>query len=292
MAATIGPVGPDNPRITGPTTRDRYGIFSVAEREDLPPHASLGGLQWITGNCGYDSGYAVNCGVSLGTKSFANTPSFQVALPFVVYAGRLCGPVGFSEAESQQLVVQKLKASEQGVVEQVFSQQLFGQSPGLSNNPAVVTVVIGATDSFADAVGQLEAAFYAAYGPQGVIHAPIRSGIHFSSQSLMWPDRDHPMIGNNNVWRTVSGTAVSIGNYSGLSPVGAAPAAGTQWLYMTPPVKIWAQPDGQLKPSPIEGSLNRTTNQETWLVERSYVVGFECNVVFAVNVELPTQTTT
>lgn len=290
MAVTTGPVGPDG--IEGPRTRDRYGLFSVAEIDTLPNHAVLGGLQWITGNCGDATGYTVNCAPSLTTKSFPNEPGYQVANPFVVYAGRLCGPVGFDEAESQRLVVQKLKANEQAVVENVFSQQAFGQSPGLANNPAVVTVVIGATDNFADAIGQLEAAFYANYGPGGVIHAPIRSGSHFASQHLITPDREHPLPGNSAVWRTAIGSAVSIGNYANLSPVGAAAAVGTQWIYMTPPVKIWRQSDSDIIVAPLEGALNRATNQETWLAERAYVVGFECGVVYAVNAELPTQTTT
>jgi hypothetical protein len=290
MVATIPPVGPTG--VEGPRTRDRYGIFSVAERDTLPEHASLGGVQWITGNCGFGVGYEVNCGASLATKTFSNTPSFETALPFVVYAARLCGTVGFTEEESQRLVIQKLKASEQAVVEAVFSDQLVGQSPGLANNPAVVTVPAVAGSNFADDIGRLEAAFYAVYGQQGVLHVPLRAGMHMPSQHLLFADRDHPMPGNSGVWRTESGTAVSIGNYSGNTPAGAAPPAGTQYIYMTPPVKIWAQYDSELRPAPIEGALNRATNQETWLVERTYVMGFECDVVFAVEASLPTQTTT
>lgn len=290
MAVTIPPVGPTG--IEGPRTRDRYGIFNVAERDTLPQHASLGGLQWITGNCGFSLGYEVACIDALAEKDFDNEPSFTLALPFVVYATRLCGSVGFTEAESQRLVVAKLKASEQAIVEAAFSDQLFGQSPGLANNPAVVTVPAVVGSNFADDIGRLEAAFYAVYGQQGVLHVPLQAGMHMSSQHLLWADRDHPMPGNSGVWRTESGTAVSIGNYSGNTPAGAAPPAGTQYIYMTPPVKIWSQPDSALQPSPIEGSLNRATNQETWLVERTYVVGFECDVVFAVEASLPTQTTT
>lgn len=285
MAILTGPVD-----VTGPVTRDRYGIFSVAERETLPPHAATGGVQFIEGNCGFGTGYQVDCAVSLASKTFPSTAAFETALPFIVYAGRTCGPVGFTEAEQQRLTLQKLKASEQAVVENVFSRQLFGQSPGLSNNPAVVTVAAGT--NFADAVAKLEAAFYAVYGQQGVLHAPIRSGIHMSEQHLLIADSEHPLPGNARVWRTATGTAVSIGNYAGNSPVDAAPAAGHEWLYMTPPIKIWSQSDAQVTISPIEGSLNRTTNQETWLAERFYIVGFECDVVFAIDATLPTTTTT
>jgi hypothetical protein len=113
-----------------------------------------------------------------------------------------------------------------------------------------------------------------------------------ASQHLIYADKEHPMPGNAAVWRTAIGSAVSIGNYPSLSPAGALPAVGTQWIYMTPPVKIWRQSDEQVFVSPVEGALNRATNQETWLAERTYVMGFECDVVLAVNVELPTQTTT
>lgn len=291
MAMVTGPVGPGG--VTGPRSEDRYGLFSVAEMDTLPYHAGGGGLQWITSECGISHGYRVACGVDLAAKTFdSGQPSFQVALPFVVYATRVCGPVGFTTDEQQAMVVSKLLATEQAATELVFSDQLFDQSPGLANNAAVVTVPAVAGTNFADQIGRLEAAFYALYGQAGVLHVPFRAGDHMSSQHLLWPDREHPMPGNRPVWRTASRSAVSIGNYTGNSPVGVAPAAGTQWIYMTPQVKIWAQPTEDLKPSPIEGSLNRTTNQETWLVERNYVMGFECAVVLAILATLPTQVTT
>jgi len=285
MAVTTGPV-----TVAGPQSRDRYGLFAVAEMADLPAHASLGGVQWITGNCGMDTGYTVACGESLGNKAFPVGNLVDTATPFVVYAGRTCGTVGFTEAEQQALILQKLRASEQAVVETVFSAQQSGQSPGLANNPDVITVAPGT--NFVDSIGLLEAAFYNFYGLQGVLHLPFRSGEHASSYNLLTADAAHPLPGNSHVWRTALGTAVSIGNYTGNSPVGVGPVAGHQWLYITPPVKIWRQPDSQVTISPIEGSLNRTTNQETWLAERTYVMGFECNVVFAIDATLPTTTTT
>jgi|SRR5688572_19343138 len=288
MAVTTGPILVDAPR-----TRERYGIFAVAEiDETVDPHAFNGGVQFITGNCGDAVGYAVACAESLATKTFTNEPAFETATPFVVYAGRLCGSVGFTEAESQRYTMAKLKANEQTVVEQIFSDQLFGQSPGLTNNPSVVTVAVAAGINFVEAIGRLEAAFYAAYGYAGTIHMPFRAGEHAASQHILFADKDHPLPGNENVWRTAPGSVVSVGAYSGNSPVGVAPVAGHQWIYMTPPVKIWRQSDSQVFVSPIEGSLNRATNQETWLAERSYVMGFECDQVFAIDATLPTQTTT
>lgn len=286
MAILTGPV-----TVPRPTTRDRYGIFAVAQMEDMPPHASIGGVQFITGNCGDTTGYTVACAADLAAKTFVNEESFETAAPFVVYAGRLCGSVGFPEAESQRFTFEKLRASEQATVEHVFSRSLFGQTPGLANNPDAA-VAPGTPLNFADAIGLLEADFYAVYGQQGVLHVPLRAGMHMSSQHLLWPDSEFPMPGNERVWRTESGTAVSIGNYDGYSPVGVAPVAGHQWIYMTPPVKIWRQSDADVFVSPIEGSLNRTTNQETWLAERTYIVGFECGNVLAIDATLPTTVTT
>jgi len=288
MAVTTGPITVDAPQ-----TRERYGIFAVAEREVLPPGALLGGVQWITGNCGDAIGYAVACADSLALKTFASEASFNVATPFVVYAGRLCGTVGFTEAEQQMLLMNKLRANEQRVVEQVFSDQLFGESPGLANaTPNATTVPTAAGVNFVESIGRLEAAFYNEYGYAGTIHMPFRSGEAAAGQHILYSDTEFPLPGNDRVWRTAAGSVVSIGAYSGTSPAGAAPAAGHQWIYMTPPVKIWSQPDSVLEPSPIEGSLNRSTNQETWLVERGYVMGYECGAVFAIDATLPTQTTT
>lgn len=287
MAVTTGPI-----YVEGPRVRDRYGLFAVAERAEIPPAAITGGVQWITGNCGNAVGYDVECGIDLNIKAFTNEPSVATATPFIVYAGRLCGVVGFTEAESQRLVIERLKAGEQTVVEQAFSDQLFGQSPGLANNPAAQTVPTAAGVNFVESIGRLEAAFYAAYGYAGVIHMPFRAGEHAASQGILFADSEHPLPGNERVWRTAAGSAVSIGAYSGNAPGGGAPVAGHQWIYMTPPVKIWAQSDADLRPSPVEGSLNRTTNQVTYLAERAYVVGFECGEVFAIDATLPTQTTT
>lgn len=289
MAVTTAPVD-----VTAPRTRDRYGLFSVAEiDETVDPHAFLGGVQWITGNCGDAVGYDVRCAPDLATKTFTNEPSFDVATPFVVYAGRLCGSVGFTETESQRLTFDKLRANEQRIVEQAFSDQLFGQSPGLANHtPAATIVPVAAGINFVEAIGRLETAFYNEYGYAGTIHMPFRAGEHAASQHILFADADHPMPGNERVWRTAAGSAVSIGAYTGNSAVGVAPAAGHQWIYMTPQVKIWRQPDSKVFVSPIEGSLNRATNQETWLAERSYVVGYECGAVFVIDATLPTQTTT
>lgn len=288
MAVITGPV-----LVDGPRTRQRYGIFATAEIEPLPPHALLGGVQWITGNCGDAVGYDVRCGVDLASKTFTNESSFAVATPFVVYAGRLCGTVGFTEAESQRLVLDKLLANEQRIVEQAFSDQLFGESPGLANaTPNATTVATAAGVNFVESIGRLEAAFYNEYGYAGTIHMPFRSGEHAAGQNILYADSEFPLPGNDRVWKTAAGSTVSIGAYTGNSPAGVVPAAGHQWIYMTPPVKIWQQPESQLKPSPIEGSLNRSTNQETWLAERGYVMGYECGAVFAIDVTLPTQTTT
>lgn len=277
--------------VDGPVTRDRYGLFAVAQMADLPAHAATGGVQWLTGNCGDSQGYAVNCVDSHAAKTFDSEDAFSTADPFVVYASRLCGTVGFTPDEQQRAVVQKLKATEQATVERVFSDSTFGADPGLANNPDAV-VAPGTPTNFVDAIGLLEQAFYQAYGQQGVIHMPFRAGEHAASQHILYADSEHPLPGNARVWRTAVGSAVSIGNYSGNSPVGVAPAAGHQWIYITPPVKIWRSSDSDLIVSPLRGALNRTTNQETWLAERFYIVGFECDIVFAIDATLPTTTTT
>lgn len=289
MAVTTGPLPVEAPR-----TRERYGIFATAEiEESVDPHIFSGGVYFITGNCGDAVGYSVACASSLAAKTFANEPAFNVATPFVVYAGRLCGSVGFTEEESRRYTFAKLKAAEQTVVEQVFADQLFGQSPGLANaTPNATTVATAAGVNFVESIGRLEAAFYAAYGYAGTIHLPFRAGEHAAGQHILFSDAEFPLPGNDRVWRTAAGSIVSIGAYSGNSPAGVAPVAGHQWIYITPPVKIWRQPDSAVLVSPIEGSLNRATNQETWLAERSYVMGYECGEVFAIDVTLPTQTTT
>ena len=73
------------------------------------------------------------------------------------------------------------------------------------------------------------------------------------------------------------GSVVSAGCYAGNTPGGVVPADGTFWVYITGQTTVWRTPDSEVMISPLEGALNRTTNQFRMLAEREYVVTYECD---------------
>lgn len=271
--------GPDPIARPGPITQ-RYGLFqAVGIQSEWKNHWGDGGIVIDDDLCGAPNPYTVACTADLTAKTFSTTSSVP-GTPFAVYSGILCGSVGYNEAEFQAKATNRLLAGEQAVVESAFSRQLNGQSRGLANAaPNATTVVpVPAAPSIADQVGALEEALYSTYGPRGVLHVPFQYGERMAASNLLFQDSD---VFGSGVWRTALGTTVSIGNYDGYTPAGVAPAAGHTWIYITGQTWVWRNPDVFV--STLEGSLNRTTNQVTFLAEREYVVTYECGA-FAVDV--------
>jgi hypothetical protein len=253
----------------------RYGIFQAAIGPlDFPDvHMRGGGLWWQEAMCGGGSGYEINCIDALADKAFTGAGTGIVtAVPFVVKSDFTCAPTEISRMEA--LARQKFFSVEQSLVEQIFSEGLFAQAPSLSNNPAVVD--LSAAAPAAEGVGVISALedwIYCTqqYGPRAVLHMPTAIGNFLKSE--------HMIDFDGMRWRTPHGTAVSFGCYSGLDPDGVAPAAGTFWAYVTGQTAVYRA--GDFEQPPVEGSLDRTTNQWTGLVEREYVVAFECGVAAA-----------
>jgi hypothetical protein len=276
MVAIMPPMLIDKPTPEFPL---RYGLLQAAVGPlDLPDHAITGGLRYVTGVCGPGFGYEVNCLTSLGSKTFSTGLNTVVGVPFVVYATVQCGTVGYDFAEQNRFARERLFSVEQTVVEQIFSAGTFAQAPSLANNAAAVTVAGGGV-TVGDVLSELENAVYCtgSYGPQAYIHAPLAVLNELKVEHLIEFDGLR--------WRTPMGSIVSAGCYANLSPVGVAPANGTFWMYATGQTTVWRSPDSKIIDAPVEGVFNRTTNQMMTLVERPYVVAFECGI-FAKTVTL------
>lgn len=270
MVATIPPLLVDKPTPTFPL---RYGLFQAAVGPlDLPVHGRNGGLRYVTSICADGFGYDIACigATASKTASFVAGSTTVTGTPFLVYATQTCGTVGFTFEEQRSMVVERLKSVEQGVVEDIFSQSNNGQAPGLIAADGITTVV-GAGDTITDVVGELERAMYCgavSYGPPAYLHVPIPAFLRMKQEHLIEFDGTR--------WRTPTGTVVSTGCYANEDPAGAAPADGVFWLYITGQTTIWRTPDSQIQVAPVEGSLNRATNQFLMLAEREYVVTYEC----------------
>lgn len=252
-----------------------YGLFSVANMGDLSEHASVFGLEYQTPFCALPSGYVVNCPPGSKVSLMTGAPTTVTGDPFVVVSGMQCGaltggPNGQSPDEyTRSYVVNKLKASEQRVVESIFSRGLNGQAPGLSTAAGTVTVPTPTADNLVNAVQALEGAYGAVYGLPGVLHVPLKAMGQLANAHLL--ERD------GSRWVTSTGTRVSIGNYSGYGPTDVAPAdAAHRWIYMTGPVSVFRQSDSEMFVSPWEESIDKVTNQIQRIAERTYVVSWEC----------------
>lgn len=261
-----------------------YGLFSVAAPQELPEHATVFGLEYQTPYCGLPVSYAVNC--TPGSKASAQTGAYTTVTgdPFVVLAGMECGaitagPNGQSPDDyTRDLVVQKLKAFEQRLVESVFSRGLSGQAPGLSTTVPTATVATPTTDNLVNAIQALEGAYGAAYGLPGVLHLPLKTMGQLANAHLL----ENVGTAASPKWVTNTGTLVSIGNYQGYGPTDVAPAdAAHRWLYMTGPVNVWREPDSRMFVAPWAESIDKSTNQIRRFAERTYIVTFEC-VSFAI----------
>lgn len=278
MASLTGPVYVPAPNPIVP----RYGLFQVATGPlDLPENARQGGIQYQTATCTLPSAYEVACQADRDEKTIDMGVPTVSGAPFIVYSAIECSPVGLAnwgEDYVKKQLYDRLVAGEQATVENVFSQSLVGQFPGLAGNPDVVN--LGNASSLTQGVGMLESWLYARYGLIGVIHAPMYAAPFFLNAYLI--ERDRP----GTTWYTSALTEVSIGNYANLGPSGQVPASGDVWLYITGQVAIYRTPDSQvLLPRPIGQLLNQTTNVMTLVMEREYVLTFDCYVA-AVQVQL------
>ncbi len=275
MVATIPPVLIAKPTASMPL---RYGLFQAALGPlPLPVHARNGGLQYLTSLCGEGFGYEIECLSAQNSKSAAFTENGTdtiLGAPFIVFATMQCGTVGYTFEEQSALIMERLRGVEQSVVEEVFSTSDFGQSPGLTAADGIVTVT-GAGATVVEVLSELERARYCGfganttqYGPPGVLHVAI--------PVLNALKQEHVVEWDGTRWRTPMGTVVSAGCYANNDPAGAAPADGTFWMYLTGQTTIWRTDDADVQIAPVEGSLDRTTNQYLMLAEREYVVTYEC----------------
>lgn len=265
MASLTGPVylPPPNPIIP------RYGLFNVATGPaDLPVNARVGGLQYEISTCSLPLEYEVECQDAHNTKVIATGTTTVTGAPFVVYSAIQCDTVGlvnWGQDTVQRYLYQQLVAGEQATVERIFSQGLVAQFPSLQSG----SVSLGAAQGPVQAVSMLEDWLYARFGSRGVIHAPMEAAAYFKGAHLIQSDGN---VNAGGVWRTDVGTAVSFGNYAGVGPTGQA---GT-WIYVTGPVAIWRTPDDELFVPPMGQVINRTTNVLTIVMEREYVVTYDC----------------
>lgn len=248
----------------------RYGLFNVANGPlDLPPHARSGGLEFQTAVCDLPTGYDISCPPSDTAKDFNSGGADLITSdPFVVRSDLLCAPVGLTDAQLRQWLLERLKAGEQATVERIFSEGLNGADPSLASS-SVAATGLAASATLLDAIALLEDWLYQRYGLPGVLHIPIIAATQLQALGAIVKD--------GQLWKTPVGTLVSFGNYAGTGPAAEVPAAGSTYLYITGQVTVWRAPDSEVFTTPLPEALDRTTNQVYGQAEREYAVAYECH---------------
>lgn len=295
--------------VAGPSfTPLPYGLWDVAQ------HPAPGDPHWQNGitwsdRCGSGDTLYEEC---IAVTGSGGSPTAQAAMasnvvqtnrgatPFACYAEFDCSPVGLADAQS--IADDALAKIRNYQLEKAFWTGVAGKTktggvaqttvfPHLAANTQLLdpndnSIVLqpaaslaasgGATTDAADGLGQLENALAGSYHGVGVIHIPAFAIQTFAAWDLVEED------GNGNLV-TPMGNKVVVGHgYTGSSPAGVAPAAGTTWIYGTG--AVFGYQASVDMGSYIE-LFDRTENTHHMLAQQVYVLGFEC-ALFATQVQL------
>ena len=149
-----------------------------------------------------------------------------------------------------------------------------GNKPRLAD-PA--TPVLGTSAvPLAHGIGLLEEWISDRTGVLGAIWAPRWLAGVMAERSLVRPDSQRMVA--------PLGDPVIFAHTSGVGPSGAAPAAGTAWLYATGPVMV--RRSAVVGPR-LEQAHDRTQNTVFAIVERFYTVGWALAAAVQVQVQVP-----
>lgn len=294
LTPLAGPVFVPQP----PVGTIRYGLFSAANGPlDLPPHGSIGGVQYLQEHCG--NGHllaAASC--SNPTITIANTldgcDSAAIGLPFQAVAGLKAGAFPYDAAEVERRVRIRLADNAQYLAEAAFwgGNADVSSVIGTANNGFTLTDVTptpGTPVTIEYGVGLIEDAL-AQYSYPGILHArPVVAPYAVERQLAPIPVRAArgtqlgaqftPM---GNVWSFGRG-------YSGNKPSNDATpaAAGTAYIVGTGAVTVWRDPEVYV--SPPERTFDRSGNAWQTSAQQAYAITVDC-VAFFVLIELDSMT--
>lgn len=287
-----------------------YGLWDSVQhpKTDGTPHW-MNGVTWqdfcanVTAFTTYDACAAVT-GTGGNPTAPANlaanvTRTDRGATPFTVYAEFDGSPVGLDAAGVRAEAETQLARIEATAAEAAFWTGVAGGQPTvwphLASNAVLldgdtITLQTAATPlvtggaNIATALGQVEYQLAQCYGGQGYIHVP-RSVLPLMTawKLLDWTHADEGVLCTKAGNRVVVG-----GGYPGTSPAGAAPSAGTSWIYATGQV-FGFRSDIVVREMP--GTFDRSENTVKRQAQRTYLFAWECcHVAALVNLGVSTNT--
>jgi len=268
-----------------------YGLWDTIQTPSPGGPHWQNGVTWIercpTGDTTYDECLSVTgtgAPPAPPAKTSNVTQDTRGALPFTVIAEFHCTPVGLADA--QNIARDALTRVEQQQVEAAFwTGTAAGQQvvfPHLAADtevedgdvvlqPVASPVVTGA--DVAHALGELEKELADCYKGQGLIHVPRTALPTLAAWNLVRVDDASGRL------VTPSGNLiVAGGGYTGSGPDGAAPGAGTSWIYATG--AAWGY-RSDVYFTQVRDSLDRSSNTLRMQAERTYLISFECCLLAA-----------
>lgn len=266
-----------------------YGLMSVTQMvtDDVDKVHWRNGVQFQPDSCESANVTLAQCPVVTGYAKDVTGEGLPAkgSQAFTVYADIECSPVGNYWEEAVARATAALTNGEARAVERVFwtgdadtpsganvyphlaaNSSVYDDTTEVLLQPAATTIVTGAVD-IVEAIGLLESELAECYGGVGVIHAPRAALAHMAANHLL--EKSGQML------RTVGGTPIAFGaGYSGTSPAGETPAAGTAWLYATGAVAL--RRGEVFITSDRTAALDRNVNTLRLFAERTYVVSWDC----------------
>jgi hypothetical protein len=278
-----------------------YSLSSVVTWRDGDRHWQAG-VKWQTvcGDAGSTYDECVIIGATSGAvtgdpvpfpappaKTFTATMQTFGATPFTIFAEVDCSAVGFYE-DSAEYARQVFVEHESTTLEQIFATGVVAgvanaQYPHLQANAAVLdveagasvvtlqqaaTVVTGGPVCIEVALGLLEAELARCHAGQGIIHVPIELIALMDNAYLLERVGGQLLTGAGNV-------VVPGAGYLGAGPDGTFTAA-VRWMYATPPMFGYRS---DIRVMPPVSTLDRTDNTVMAIIERNYVLGYDCCLV-------------
>ncbi|MFH8805233.1 hypothetical protein ACH4F6_37785 [Streptomyces sp. NPDC017936] len=262
---------------------------------DAAQHPSPGGPHWQQGVTwtdwcgGAGTTYADECIAVTGTGGAPPAPPAwettasgvdRGATAFTVYAAFDCSLIGLPDTDQ---AAEALARSEAFQVSRAFWTGTAGgqatvwphlAADAVLDDPQGIRLqtaadeVLAAADDPAVVVGALDAALAEQYGGQGVVHVPVAALATLKSRALVRKDDDTGLLLTPGGHRIVAAAG-----YTGSGPDGAAPAAGTVWLYATGALFGYR---GDVVVRDFPASFDRAKNTVRKQASRTYLFGWEC----------------
>lgn len=229
----------------------RYGLASVAQPVTAGDEHELFGLQYEQIGLYQPGVFPGSCylGPSSNLSLGSSAEPFAVGLPFSVYAGVDCSPLGYTEEFILSRAQAILKLGWQNAAEEALWAGAQDNAPTLAASGT--TILPGASGvSFTAGLAALEEYMGANYLGTAVIHA--------RRDAAPWAAKSFQVYERVGQLQTVLGSQFCFGGgYLNTGPGGTTPAAGSLWLYATGIVTV------RLSPAFINGGLAQGYNRDT-----------------------------